>query len=96
VFGAPGYTAVPAEYNGLGYAEIAVYHRASSTWFVRVGDHAQSVQVGVAGQTPIPADYDGDGYEDEALFQRSRRDATWFLHKSTEGDQVISGRNVRP
>ncbi|MBU4290593.1 MAG: hypothetical protein KKG09_01240 [Verrucomicrobia bacterium] len=99
-FGASGYAPVPGEYTGLGLADIAVYHEASGYWYILSGmdesEPAISVQFGAPGYAPISADYDGDGFDDVAVFYRDRHDALWYLRKSREGFQIISGREHRP
>ncbi|MBI2440552.1 MAG: hypothetical protein HYV35_04190 [Lentisphaerae bacterium] len=96
LFGQSGYVPVPGEYDGLGYAQVAVYHDASGNWYIRTGPSEYDVVFfGQSGYIPLPADYDGDHYDDECVFYRTRRDASWYLLKSTEGFQTISGRSSR-
>ena len=56
-FGERGDRPVPADYNGDGASDVAVYRVTTGTWYVR----NQSYDPG--GQ-PVPGDYDGDGTEE--------------------------------
>ena len=82
---------VPADYDGDGAVDLAVYRPTTSEWFVlgsTVGPFSRSF--GAPGiDSPVPADYDGDGRADIAVF-RPRSDLTpdaahWFVLRSTEG-----------
>lgn len=57
---------VPADYDGDGIDELAVYRPADSTFHVY--GQAGSVQVGATGDVPVPVDYDGDGDIDPATY----------------------------
>ena len=85
---------VPADYDGDGRADLAVWRpmdRAApdfadgeqGIWYiVRSSDgQAQRWQWGAAGDVPVPADYDGDGRADLAV----RRSSVWFIVNSRDG-----------
>ena len=82
---------VPADYDGDGTVDLAVYRPTTAEWFIlgsAVGPY--SLAFGAPGlDAPVPADYDGDGRADPAVY-RSRSDLTldaahWFVLRSTEG-----------
>ncbi len=89
-WGAPDDVPVPADYDGDGRADLAVWRAAtgdlfaqgdSGTWFVigSADGTTRSVQLGALGDVPVPADYDGDGRADLAVW------------RPTTGEWLISG-----
>ena len=63
---------VPADYDGDGALEAAVYNLGTRVWMI---EGADKVRYGRLGELPVPADYDGDGVADLAVV--SIADESW-------------------
>ncbi len=68
---------VPADYDGVGRAEVATYRPANALWSI---DNPVSgfhyLQFGQAGDIPVPGHYDG-GHAEVAVYRPST--ATWLI-----------------
>jgi hypothetical protein len=79
---------VPADYDGDGKAEPAVFrpgagvppgqagYGVDAMWLV---DGMTDVQWGARSDIPVPADYDGDGVADLAVFHPAASGAWWYV-----------------
>lgn len=84
---------VPADYDGDGLTDFAVWRPETGTWFVlrsRDGEFQivnwgtrQNVGTGFIEDTPVPADYDGDGHADFAVWRPAN--GMWYVLKSSNG-----------
>ncbi|HLM62491.1 MAG TPA: VCBS repeat-containing protein [Pyrinomonadaceae bacterium] len=84
-FGLPTDRLVPADYDGDGKADIAVWRPSDGYWY-RINSRDNSfyaIRFGLSDDKPTPADYDGDGKTDIAVFRPSN--GVWYLLRSTEG-----------
>ena len=78
---------MPADYDGDGRTDLAVYRTATSDWFVfgSTAGFNGGVQFGAAhlGDVPMPADYDGDGKADVAVYRPTTGE--WLGFGTTAG-----------
>jgi hypothetical protein len=67
--------AAPADYDGDGRIEIAVFRPSTGRWWILWSTSGfttyTAVDYGAEGDMPFPADYDGDGRADVAFFRPS-------------------------
>lgn len=85
---------VPADYDGDGRADLAVYLTLDAVgiwviWYAAGGADTVSWGSRLEGDVPAPADYDGDGKADVAVWRRP----TWQLHIRRSSDGALE---IRP
>jgi hypothetical protein len=76
---------VPADYDGTGKLDLAVYESSNANWIIQhANGNVSTVAFGWAGvDVPIPGDYDGDGKADIAVFRPFN--SQFFIDQSSNG-----------
>jgi hypothetical protein len=84
-FGLSSDTLAPADYDGDGKTDVAVYRPSTGVWLITKSSDSSLLthQFGNSTDKPVPGDYDGDGKADAAVWRQSA--ATWYVLQSSDG-----------
>lgn len=74
----------PADFDGDGFADFAVYRRTTMTWMVSSSNDPNVLITkfwGLPGDIPVRCNFDGDKFFDFTVFRPST--AQWISHLSS-------------
>lgn len=79
----------PADYDGDGVTDLAVFWQGGARWYIREADGGTRTLVwGNTRSAPVPGDYDNDGKADFAVYTHST--LRWNVLEADGGTQTIN------
>jgi hypothetical protein len=97
--GEPGDLPVPADYDGDGREDLAVWRPSTGQWIIKPssGIKLPDVRLGQPGDFPLTGDFDGDGLSDFSVWRPTTGE--WFVHYANGKNAatvVLGGPGDRP
>lgn len=83
--GATGDTLAPADYDGDGKQDVAIFRRSNGIWYIIDSStgNPRYENWGAVNDFPTPADYDGDGKADLCAVRLEGTQRVWYIRQSS-------------
>jgi len=93
-WGVSGDIPVPADFDGDGRTEFAIFRPSTGQWYIRYSSTQTAAVVtwGASQDFPVAGDYDGDGRADVAVFRPS--EGLWYIRYSRGGTGTVAWGTV--